>query len=147
MIVVVKINKCLAAGGNVSACAYRAWRLSGLINNPTLRNRLKYLVAMNGYNVMGVFCIRAVARDPEPNRVQFDLTLVNQDCYNIIEDLINRLNQSTQKTRFIQGAGYIFDDHFRLAGISIPETHCCECDNIPLVESAEIEQKERPQVI
>jgi hypothetical protein len=102
---------------------------------------------MNGYNVVGVFCIRSVARDSEPNRVQFDLTPINQDCYNTIEDLINRMNQATQKTRFIQGAGYVFDDHFRMAGIEIPEIKCCEYENIPLVESAQIEQKQRPKII
>lgn len=146
MIIIVKINKCLAAGGNVAACAYRAWRLGKLITNPTLRNRFKYLVAMNGYNVVGVFCIRGVARDPEPNRVQFDLTPINQDCYNAIENLIHRLNQATQKTRYIQGAGYIFDDHFRMAGIEIPEIKCCEYENVLLVESIQIEQKERPKI-
>jgi hypothetical protein len=61
--------------------------------------------------------------------------------------LINRLNQATQKTRFIQGAGYVFDDHFRMAGIEIPEIKCCEYENIPLVESVQIEQKQRPKII
>jgi hypothetical protein len=63
MIVVVKINRCITAVGSVAACAYRAWRLTGLLTNHTLRNQFKYLIVMNGYNIEGIFCIQAVAPD------------------------------------------------------------------------------------
>ena len=146
MIVLVRINRCRAAGGSVEACAYRAWRLGGLLRNTSLRNKMKYLVAMNGSTVEGVFCIRGVAPDALPGRVQFDITPVNNDCFNIIENLITQLNQATNKLKYIQGASYLYQERFRNAGIEIPELKCCDYDNIPLMEAIHIENKVRPEI-
>jgi uncharacterized membrane protein YedE/YeeE len=147
MIIVVKINRCLAAGGSLAACAYRAWRLSSLMTNPTLRNECKYLVAMNGYSVVGVFCIRGVAWDLiEPSRVQFDMTPASNECFHAVENMINQLNNITQKTRYIQGAGYIKINHFTMAGVQVTQLNCCDQGNIPLLEPHEIEQIQRPNL-
>ena len=143
MIVLVRINRCRANGGSVEACAFRAWKLSGLLRNATLRNQMKYLVAINGSVVEGVFCIRAVAPDALPGRVQFDITPVNNDCFNIIENLITQLNQATNKLKYIQGASYLYEERFRNVGIEIPELKCCDYENIPVVEAEQIERREK----
>ena len=147
MIVVVKINRCITTGGSVAACAYRAWRLTGLLTNHTLRNQCKYLIAMNGYNIEGIFCIQAVAPDHlHAGRVQFDLKPVNAKCCEILEGILKQYNERTNKTRYIQGAGYIRLEELGFAGIEIPKISCCEYANIPIVDSSEIQQLERPNL-
>ncbi len=147
MIVVVKINRCIASGGSVAACAYRAWRLTGLLTNHTLRNQCKYLIAMNGPKIEGIFCIQAVAPDHlHAGRVQFDLKPVNDKCYATLENLLEQYNERTNKTRYIQGAGYIRLEELNLLGIEIPKLACCDYANIPVVHASEIQQMERPNL-
>ena len=144
MIVVVRINQCMRAGGTVPGCAYRAWRLGRLLIDHTYRNRFKYLVALNGRNVEGVFCINAVAPDPIPGKVQFSLTPVNSDCFNTIENIIDNLYGPCNLNK-LMGSRYLDTDDFNAAGIQIPEITCCPQENIPLIGADQIEQFERPQ--
>lgn len=147
MIIVVKINRCIAAGGAVAACAYRAWTITGLLSNTTLRNSCKILVAMNGSTIEGIFCINAVARDTiYPNRVQFDLKEVNKNCFDSIERLIYAYEERTHKLRYIQGSGYVHREQLLAVGIEIPTVDCCENGTIPIVEASEIKQMERPNL-
>jgi hypothetical protein len=147
MIIVVKINRCMAAGGNVSACAYRAWRLTRLLNDVSFRNSCKYLVAMNGSTIEGIFCIKAIARDIlHVGRVQFDLKPVGNNCFDSLEALIHEYNEKTNKLRYIQGAGYIYEEQLIAYGIDLPKLECCDNGTIPIVEASEIKQMERPNL-
>ncbi|MEY4128125.1 MAG: hypothetical protein RL737_2314, partial [Bacteroidota bacterium] len=95
MIVVVRIHDCLAVGGRIQACSYRAWKMGRLLNDTAFRNRMRFLVAMNGPHVVGVFCIRAVAPDVLPRRVQFDIDATAVNCAQRIEDLIRSYSQAS----------------------------------------------------
>ena len=144
MLVVVRINRCMAGGGSVAACAYRAWRLRRLLIDATLRNKCKYLVALNGAVVEGVFCIKGVAPDVLPGKVQFDLEPVSKECFIAIEQAISALYAQTNLLKYLQGSRYIMEEHFNMAGIEVPRMKCCDYDNIPLLEPNQIEQKNRP---
>lgn len=143
MIVAVRINKCRAAGGSVAACAYRAWLLSRLLTDTSLRNSCKFLVALNGPVVEGVFCIKGVAPDTLPRRVQFDLEPVSNECFIAIKNAIDAIYDSA-RLRYLMGSRYIFEEHFTLAGVEVPSMTCCPNGNIPLLEPNQIEPHTRP---
>lgn len=143
MIVVVRINKCRAAGGSVAACAYRAWLLSRLLTDANLRNNCKYLVALNGPAVEGVFCIKGVAPDALPRRVQFDLEPVSKECFIAMKNAIDSIYESA-RLRYLMGSRYVFEEQFRMAGVEVPSMNCCPNGNIPLLEPNQIEPNGRP---
>ena len=43
--------------------AWRAWILGSLLNNPTLGNQKKYLVAVYNKKIIASYCIHGVAQD------------------------------------------------------------------------------------
>jgi len=137
MIVVVRVHDCLSAGGNVRACSYRAWKTGRLLRDAAFRNRMRFLVAMNGPHVVGVFCIRAVAPDVLPGRVQFGIDQTTEDCANDIVALITRFSQVSNKLKY-QGTKYLLAEDFRLVGIAIPNTECCQFEAIYLAQTAQI---------
>lgn len=137
MIVVVRVHDCLSAGGNVRACSYRAWKTGRLLRDAAFRNQMRFLVAMNGPHVVGVFCIRAVAPDVLPQRVQFDIDQTTEDCANNIVALITRFSQVSKKLKY-QGTKYLLGKDFRQAGIAIPNMNCCQFGEIYLAQTAQI---------
>jgi hypothetical protein len=143
MIIVVRINRCRTAGGSVAACAYRAWRLSTLLHNTAFRNRFRFLVALNGPNVEGVFCINGVAPDVLPGKVQFDLDPVNDECFLSIQNAIGAIYESAN-LKYLQGSRYITEEHFLQAGVEVPMVDCCPLRNIPVIEGLQIQNLERP---
>jgi len=146
MIVVVRINRCRLNGGSVAGCAYRAWSLGRLLGAAAFRDQFKYLIALNGGMVEGIFCIHSVALDPIPARqrkVQFGLTPVNENCFNALENLINDLYIPCSLNR-LQGSRYITLADIAAAGFDFPNIDCCN-NGINLVEAWEIQQIERPQ--
>lgn len=145
MFIVVKIHKCRAGGGSVEACAYRAWTLSRLLHDAPHRNRFRYLVALNGQNVEGVFCINGVAPDILPGRVKFDLQPVSQECFAIIQNAIATIYESAN-LKSAQRPRYITEEHFNQDGIEVPETNCCPLRTIPLLERNQIEDQKRPEI-
>lgn len=144
MLVVVRINQCLVGGGTVAACAYRAWGLNRLLTDATLRNSSKYLVALNGSVVEGIFCIKGVAPDPLPGKVQFAIEPVSRECFLALEPAISDIYHNTRLIKMVQRARYINEEHFRISGIEIPEIKCCDLGNIPVLEPNQIEQYQRP---
>jgi hypothetical protein len=137
MIVVVRVHDCLSAGGNIPACSYRAWKMGRLLRDAAFRNRMRFLVAMNGPHVVGVFCIRAVAPDVLPGRVQFDIDPTTGECAHTIEGLIARFSQVSQKMKY-QGTRYLLEEDFRQVGIQIQDIDCCQFEEIYLAQTAQI---------
>jgi hypothetical protein len=137
MIVVVRIHDCLAVRGGIQACSYRAWKMGRLLKDTAFRNRMRFLVAMNGPHVVGVFCIRAVAPDVLPRRVQFDIDATAVNCAQGIEDLIRSYSQVSNKLKH-QGTRYLLEEDFQQVGIHIPDFDCCQFDEVYLAQTAEI---------
>lgn len=137
MIVVVRVHDCLSAGGNIPACSYRAWKMGRLLRDAAFRNRMRFLLAMNGPHVVGVFCIRAVAPDVLPGRVQFDIDPTTGECAHGIEELVTRFSQVSNKLKY-QGTRYLLEEDFRQVGIQIPVMGCCQFDEVYLAQAAQI---------
>jgi hypothetical protein len=140
MIIYVRLNNYNEAEHSLVVQSHYAWEMGRLLSDANFRNQFKYLVAMKEGEVLEVYCIIGLA-EYTPNegsnrrRVKFLLEPVADDCFNQINDLIERIKQNDRSKIVNQGGHYITEEYLNLNGYTLPSDCDCGIDGIEFIEN------------
>ena len=138
MIIIVKINKTYISGHDPKTYAAGQWVSAKLIDDPSERNKYRYLAAYANKKILGVYCIAGVGQvmNSKPRRVYFNLHDMNPECeaslMNLLQKLVDEnysgiVNQ--ESICYLEQADLIIAEH-----LSNENKNCCPKDEIPLLE-------------
>lgn len=149
MIVLVKVNKSYTPGTDPKLAAYRSWVCSSLLDDTKKRNQYKYLVAYYYGKIIGTYCIHGVSLDTpyigNKRKVKFLLNETDEFCDKQLKNIVDNLIASkSQKIIRTIDFCYLDSSYLMENGVNVELQNCkCALDEIPVLESEEIDFKEK----
>jgi hypothetical protein len=128
MIIVVNVANYDPNVHSLIVQAHYAWPLGRLLDDESLREQLKFLVARKGEEILEIYCVKAVAQFPTANRrrsVKFLLEAVSNDCFRAISKIIQNIIINDRPFIINQGRFYITEGY--LIQNSYPLLNDCDC--------------------
>jgi len=145
MIILVKVNQTYRPGTDPKIAAYRSWGCTRLLDDSSIRDQYKYLVAYYRGEIVGTFCIHGLSLDSHSSgkgrKVKFLLKAIEDDCGNNLENVVNKLINSRNQ-KILRAISFCYLDKSFLENNNIFALHSdCKCilDEIPLLDSEKIE--------
>ena len=128
MIIVVNVANYDTNVHSLIVQAHYAWPLGRLLDDESLREQFKFLVARKGEEILEIYCIKAVAQFPTTNRrrsMKFLLEPVSDNCFYLIRDCIQNIILNDRPFIINQGRFYITEDYLIQNNYPLPND--CDC--------------------